>query len=185
MMRRVLVLGGGKKGLIQDTGYRYYVNVDINPRVGADVVHDLNQFPYPFKDEEFDEIQMDNVLEHLSDITKVLEELHRVSKPRAKITIVVPYFRSIWAWVDPTHKHCFTVDTLSYYDPSHVYCQRYEMSTTARFKILDRRFNQYIDKSWFRRLVLPLADRWPNFYETYFSHLYPMEDLTYHLEVIK
>jgi len=31
-----------------------YVNVDLSSTAGADVVHDLSEFPYPFDDDEFD-----------------------------------------------------------------------------------------------------------------------------------
>ena len=33
-----------------------YVNLDKAGLDGVDVVHDLNVFPYPFEDNEFDEI---------------------------------------------------------------------------------------------------------------------------------
>ena len=42
-----------------------YVNLDILDNVKKDVKHDLNEFPYPFNDDEFDYILLDNTLEHL------------------------------------------------------------------------------------------------------------------------
>jgi len=30
------------------------IGLDYNPRTGADVIHDLNEVPYPFPDDEFD-----------------------------------------------------------------------------------------------------------------------------------
>jgi ubiquinone/menaquinone biosynthesis C-methylase UbiE len=183
-MSKILVLGCGKKGF-ESKDSDTVITVDINPNVGADVIHNLDQFPYPFQDNEFDQIHLDNVLEHLTDIIAVMEELHRISKPNSKITIIVPYFRSIWAHLDPTHKHFFTVDTLSYFDVDHMYHHRYAYSLTAKFKIHKKAFNENIDKSWFRHIMLVWANKWPNFYESNFSHLYPMEDLTYHLETVK
>jgi len=183
-MKKILVLGCGKKIPPGDPTKDQITTLDINPNVGADIIHDLDKFPYPFADNEFDQIHLDNVLEHLTDVIAVMEELHRISKPNAEIVVIVPYFRSIWAALDPTHKHFFTVDSLSYFDQNHIYHQRYAYSS-VKFEITSRKFNHFIDKSWFRRLVLPLANSWPNYYETYFSHLYPMEDLTYFLKVIK
>lgn len=160
-----------------------FVNVDYyNP--DADVKHNLDVMPYPFGSETVSEVIMDNSLEHLTDVIAVMKELHRITEPGGQITIIVPYFRSVWAHVDPTHKHFFTVDTLSYFDVDHIYYKRYKFCTEAKFRILERKFNKNIDKSWFRRLVLPLANKYPNAYETYFSHLYPMEDLTIVLERI-
>ena len=37
------------------------IGVDINPDSAADVIHDLNNFPYPFKDNRFDRIIAENI----------------------------------------------------------------------------------------------------------------------------
>lgn len=111
-----------------------FVGVDILPLDGVDVVHNLNQFPYPFEDESVIEIWMDNVLEHLEKPLLVLEELHRISKNHANITIAVPYFRSHYACIDPTHCNFFSVEYFNYFDPVHVFCQKYQYSK-ARFSL--------------------------------------------------
>ncbi len=54
---------------------RGYINVDLRPLPGIDVAHDLNRFPYPFKDNTFDEIYCNNILEHLDDIVRIMEEM--------------------------------------------------------------------------------------------------------------
>ena len=38
------------------------VGVDFNPSLDADVVHDLNKFPYPFQHQEFDEVHVKDTL---------------------------------------------------------------------------------------------------------------------------
>ena len=37
------------------------VGIDINPQTAADVVHDLNCFPYPFADSTFDHVVLLNM----------------------------------------------------------------------------------------------------------------------------
>ena len=44
------------------------IGVDYSDRHGADIIHDLNIFPYPFEDDYADGIYLDNVLEHLETI---------------------------------------------------------------------------------------------------------------------
>ncbi len=44
-----------------------FIGVDVLPLPGVDIVHDLNKFPYPFKDDEIDFAWMDQVLEHVED----------------------------------------------------------------------------------------------------------------------
>ena len=64
-----------------------YINLDLLKLPNVDVVHDLNQFPWPFKKNEFDEILCDNVLEHLNDTIKPIEELWRITKNKGIIKI--------------------------------------------------------------------------------------------------
>ena len=103
--KRVLDLGCGKKK--RDGA----IGVDWSDRHDADVIHDLNEFPYPFENSMFDEIYIDNTLEHLDDVMRVMEEIYRICKPGGLVKVIVPYFRSVWASIDPTHKTFFTVSS--------------------------------------------------------------------------
>lgn len=160
------------------------VGIDVNPRTDADVVHDLDVFPYPFADSTFDEVYADNVLEHLEKPVRVMEELHRITKPGASVKVIVPYFRSLWAYIDPTHRHFFTVDSFTYYDPDHENSRLYNYSTT-HFRIERVVFNENIRRGFFTGLVRSLANRLPRHYELYLSHLYPLDDITYYLRTVK
>ena len=72
---KILDLGCGNKKLPGAIG------IDVNPLSDADVIHDLNVLPYPFEDSIFDEIIADNVIEHLDNLLRIMEELSRISKP--------------------------------------------------------------------------------------------------------
>jgi len=87
---------------------RGHVNVDIDKSLGADKAFDFNTFPYPLKDNEFNEIYADNILEHLDNIPKTMKELHRITKPNGFIRIIVPYYNCYGAHNDVTHKHYFS-----------------------------------------------------------------------------
>src|SRR3546814_5212709 len=113
-------MNSGKKILDLGCGTRKRpgsVGMDINPATGADIIHDLEIFPYPFDDSTFDEIYVDNVLEHLDNVIATMEELHRITKPGGLVKIIVPYFRARWSYIDPTHRHFFTTDSFAYFDP--------------------------------------------------------------------
>ncbi len=172
---KILDLGCGKKKR------KGAIGVDFSDKHRADIIHNLNNFPYPFDDDEFDEIYLDNVLEHLDDVLLVMEEVHRICKPGGMVKVIVPYFRSVWAFIDPTHKHYFTVDSFAYFDPRHVICQRYDYSD-VRFFLEKTIFNEDIGNSIFKRLVVKLANYFPNKYEYYFSHFYPLDDISYILK---
>lgn len=72
------------------------VNADIDPNLRTDVLLSRT-LPLPFKDNSFDEILVDNVLEHFtpSKARKYLEEFHRILKPKGRIQIFVPHFTGI------------------------------------------------------------------------------------------
>ncbi len=84
-----------------------WVNVDKFPASHPDVVHDLEQFPWPLPDGCAEEILLKHVLEHLgrdSDtFLRIIQELYRVCAPGALVRIVVPHPRHQDFLQDPTH----------------------------------------------------------------------------------
>lgn len=156
-----------------------YVNLDSVKLKGVDVVHDLEKFPYPFKDNEFDEIYCSHLLEHLSDLIKVMKELRRILKPKGKLKVVAPYFSNPGSFSDPTHKRFFTYTTFDYFDSS----SGLSYYSDARFKIIKKRI-QFTTSS----LTLPidwLINLFPNFYQRFFSYILPSAQITYELEAVK
>lgn len=66
---------------------------------------DFNKFPYPIKDNTYEEIYINKVLEYLHDIPIVLKELRRISKPNAKIIILAPHYTNKGAYNSLEHSH--------------------------------------------------------------------------------
>lgn len=172
---KILDLGCGKKKRPGAIG------VDYSDRHNPDIIHDLNVFPYPFESDSIDQVYLDNVLEHLDNPMQVMEEVHRITKHGGGVKVIVPYFRSVFAFIDPTHKTFYTVDSFAYYDPDHIICQRYDYVKT-RFKVDRVVFNEtLLNKRWTKKFMIKLANKYPNRYETFLSHLYPLDDITYYL----
>jgi len=116
-----------------------YINLDNAELEGVDVAHSLESFPYPFEDDTFEEIILINVLEHLEDTIKVMEEIWRIARPGAKVILRVPYWNSMDSITDPTHKKFFNQNTFDFFDPSTKRCRNRPYYSTARFSI-DREF---------------------------------------------
>lgn len=89
-----------------------WINVDIQKGRGIDKSFDFNKFPYPFENNVFDEVLIDNVLEHLQEPQKVMKEIWRISKKNATIRVIVPYYNTWWAWGDITHVHYFNENSI-------------------------------------------------------------------------
>lgn len=96
-----------------------FINLDVTKLEGVDIVHDLNKYPYPFKNNTFNYILAEHVIEHLNGWIKCMEEIYRISKNGAIVDIEVPHFASVSAFMDPTHKNYFSVNTFKYFEKKH------------------------------------------------------------------
>lgn len=157
------------------------IGVDFSSRHNPDIIHDLNIFSYPFDEESVDEVYLDNVLEHLDNPIKVMEEIYRICKPGARVKIIVPYFRSKWAFIDPTQRTFYTINSFDYYDPGKSICHRYDY-TSARFIVRNIIFNESLRSGFLKRLLVRYANRQPSCYESYLSPLFPLDDISFFLE---
>jgi SAM-dependent methyltransferase len=82
------------------------IGIDIANCEGVDIVHDLTVFPYPLEDESVDAIYSSHFVEHLDGFErmKFFNECHRILKPNGKMKLTHPYYKSVRAVQDPTHK---------------------------------------------------------------------------------
>jgi SAM-dependent methyltransferase len=111
------------------------VNVDNVALPGVDVVHDLTEFPWPFRDNEFEEVVLVDILEHLPSVVKTMEEIHRITRPGGRVMIRVPYYNSTDASGDPTHIHSFNECTLDFLDPRKKMGKERAYYSSAKFRI--------------------------------------------------
>jgi SAM-dependent methyltransferase len=101
-----------------------WVNLDSADLPGVDVVHDIEKVPLPFKNDEFDEIECQNVLEHVEYI-RVLRDLYRILKRGGTLKIRVPHYTSFNNYVDPTHKKRFSIRTFEFFIQRSKFCREY------------------------------------------------------------
>lgn len=160
------------------------IGVDFNTRLDGDVNHDLNQFPYPFESETVDKIYIDNCLEHLDEPLKVMEEIHRILKFDGEVEVIVPYFRSPGAFIDPTHTHFFTVNSFAYFDPKTEIYKRYGY-TESKFSVLKIIFHENLVNGALKKLFVNFANKHTELYERYLSHLIPLDEISFYLKKIK
>lgn len=163
-----------------------YVNLDSIKLPGVDVIHDIEKFPWPFEDNTFNEVIANHVLEHIADLVKTMEEMHRVCAVDAIIKIRVPYFASPIYHTDPTHKRKFTYNTFEYFTKK----SDYAYYSKARFEVIGRRILFFSTGAHFlkSKYSLPLdviITRFHLIYERFFSYLLPASELHVLLKVIK
>lgn len=95
-----------------------YINVDWLSLVKPDVEHDLNVFPYPFLDNEFDLVEATHIVEHLDRPFLVMKEISRITRSGGRIVIKVPHFSR--AMGHPEHFHGFDVTFPNYFNKSFI-----------------------------------------------------------------
>lgn len=150
-----------------------YVNVDCQSAANPDVLHHLEDFPWPFEASSVDEVVMNHVLEHLGAdaevFVSIFQELYRVCKPGALVKIAVPHPRHDHFLGDPTHVRVVTPEVLSLFSKKN--CAAWAKSGAANsplalyadvdFDLLETRFSvepKYADKP----NVAELARHWNN-----------------------
>lgn len=103
----------------------------------VDVVHDLNVFPWPWEDEQFEVVKAWAVLEHLrADRLQIMNELWRILKPGGVAAIKLPAWDSEEAHDDITHYWFVALHSMDQFDPDTERGRAYSFYTTRKWKIL-------------------------------------------------
>jgi len=112
-----------------------FLNVDIINHPNVDIVHNLNEVPWPFEDESVGHVHAKNILEHLDDLVLTMEEIWRILIPGGTTEIVVPYYNCTGAFRDPTHKQFFTEHTFDYFSVNRS-LSHYNYYSKCRFEVV-------------------------------------------------
>jgi hypothetical protein len=114
-----------------------YTGVDRVPGPAVDVVADLSK-PWPWADESVAEILAHDVIEHLPDKIRTMNEAWRVLKPGGRAEIVVPTTDGPGAFQDPTHVSFWNRNSFHYFEARNLYRERFANSygILARFKVV-------------------------------------------------
>lgn len=131
-----------------------WLNVDLHRNEGTDLTFDAFKRPWPLQDAQFNLVSSEHFFEHIphdGSFFVVMEELHRVMRVGATLTIKTPHWRrgiEIFHG-DPTH--CRIIH------PSQFDCMRpgnaHNFYTSARFQVanvlVNRAFFTYHMRKWF------------------------------------
>lgn len=152
-----------------------FVNADIVPLPEVDIRIDFSRFPWPFKDNAFNEVVAMSVLEHLPDMIRAMEEIHRVTRPGAKVTIKVPHYKHANAYKDPTHVRFFTENSFDYFGKN-----EYSYYSNARFHVTSvQKIYEYHVGAYVKRLFPRLLPWIEKFFDS------TVEGLIFTLETVK
>ncbi|PYP82574.1 MAG: methyltransferase type 11 [Blastocatellia bacterium AA13] len=165
------------------------IGLDVNPRTAADIIHDLDDLPYPFDDDRFDQIVGNHVIEHVNNPMGVMCELHRITRHGGLIKLLVPHWTNPDFASDLTHRnHLNSYSFRTFIDGSAVF----PFYASVRFNQLSVRVT--LLKFWRRfgfQILINLDHRFPRlrfirkFWEHYLNALVRAKEIYFVLEVVK
>jgi SAM-dependent methyltransferase len=165
------------------------IGMDVNPRTAADVIHDLDDLPYPFADDEFDEVIGRHVIEHVHDPMAVMSELHRITRAGGIVKLVAPHWTNPDFATDLTHRnHLNSYSFRNLTDDRAVF----PFYTDVRFRQLQVRVTVLnLWKLTGLELLINLDHRFPRlrfirkFWEQYLNAVMRGKEIYFELEVVK
>jgi SAM-dependent methyltransferase len=159
------------------------IGIDRNPATKADVLCDLDRFPYPFRDSSFDRLEAIHVIEHVSDVIRTMEEFHRLVKPRGRIRLETPHYTDFSSFCDPTHRSHLNSFSFRYFGEDHGGFGYY---STARLKEVKVRVK--LLRLWKLLGFEFLVNRFPRyrrFWEYYLCYVVRGKVMEFEFEVVK
>lgn len=140
-----------------DRHFPGFISVDIVPP--ADQIADLAQ-TWPWQTSSVDEVIAFDIIEHVENRIHFMNELHRVLKDGARVTIETPNAaRGAGFFQDPTHKSAWCMNSFQYFQGGSYAHQRFAKAygITAAFRIVEigeREYQDAYERVWKIRAVL-------------------------------
>jgi len=162
--------------------YEGYVNIDKIKLPGVDLVYDLEKMPLPFEDNSVSEIRCEHILEHITNLMPLIEDLHRISVPHGKIEVLTPYYKYEAAYRDPTHVRFFTEHSFDYFQDD----VNFSYYSSARFKVesVEKRVRFFSSIKNNRKRIMTMI---PDFFRPLLDHFLwnVYSELKFNLRVVK
>jgi SAM-dependent methyltransferase len=159
------------------------IGIDRNRATRADVLCDLDRFPYPFRDNSFDRLLAIHAIEHLSDVIRGMEEFHRLVCPGGQVRIVTPHYTDFSSFCDPSHRNHLNSFSFRYFGEDHAGFGYY---SPVKFREISVRVRLLALWRWlgFEFLVNQFP-RYRRFWEHYLCYVVRGKVMEFEFEVVK
>jgi O-antigen/teichoic acid export membrane protein len=133
-------------------------------------------------------VHTSHLLEHLHDLTLIVNELSRVVATNGTIEIIVPHFSNPYFYSDPTHRNFFGLYTFSYFAEDNILSRRVPAYVrNGSLELMKVRFvfrsDRQLDPMYLvRRLVGLIVNSTTyakEFYEEFLPFLFPCYEIVY------
>ena len=132
--------------------------IDRLPGTAADIVWDLDQFPWPIESNAFDQARLIHVIEHVGDVLRTMEEIHRILRPGGRVILETPHYTDFSSWCDPSHRWHLNTYSFRYFGDDNA---GYGYYTPVRFREI--RIRVRLLALWRYLGFEVLVNGWPRF----------------------
>lgn len=137
-----------------------WLNVDLVPLEGINLVHNLAIYPWPIDSNSAKQMRAVDVLEHLPNYTQDLkpgviafiEECHRILKPGGVLFIQTPGWKAEFLWIDPTHVRGFDIVSMDFFDPNTYYGTTTGFYSECKFKVSAEELDNHNIRYWMEKI---------------------------------
>lgn len=158
------------------------IGLDSNRDTAADVIGDIDKGALPFRSSTFDRVELIHVIEHVDNVVRTIEELHRVCKPGGVIRLETPHYTDFSSFCDPTHRWHLNSFSFRYFT------QEGGFSYYSRCRLRERSLHIKLLKLWkllgFELLVNHVR-AFRKFWEHYLCFVIRGKAMVFELEVVK
>jgi SAM-dependent methyltransferase len=155
--RRVVEIGSGTGSGVLGAFPKHVKGLEINPIVveyckslglNVDLIRDDGVFPVP--DDSFDTCILDNVLEHIENPRRTLDECYRITRQGGGLVIAVPGVRGFDS--DPDHKQFYDAGALKLLDERWLLQNVFSIPFLFKSEKLSRTVKQYCLVATYKKL---------------------------------
>lgn len=140
-----------------------WINIDINQGKNVQLVHNLNNIPYPFKDNTVKEIYARAVVEHLHILPdEFVTECYRILVKGGKLKFSMPYSTSVNRDISPQHS-----GRASLYETFDVYTKQHFPHDFVKFRKIKKVLLFPKGLHLHNYLIEPLLNKFPQLIKIY------------------
>jgi len=159
------------------------IGLDRNPASRADVLADLDRYPYPFRDSAFDGLLAIHVIEHVGDVIRTMEEFHRLVRAGGRVRLETPHYTDFSSFCDPTHRWHLNSYSFRYFGDDHGGFGYY---SRCRFREISVRVRLLALWRWLGfEFLVNRVPRFRKFWEHYLCFVIRGKVMTFEFEVLK
>ena len=126
-----------------------FIGVDGYKYDGVDIIKDLER-GIPFSDDSVDIIFASHFIEHIQDLTGIMEETYRVLKKNGVLELICPWWKSKYAYANSDHKRIIHPDLFGYWQTQPTEIDKEAYGIRAHFDTIR---NEHLDDGLFTTMI--------------------------------